>query len=209
MSLKVTYQAVGVYAFFPQLELSNITENSTIKDILDAVKELKSSQMDMFEYDSIPIGSDPAKQIVTGIGYRFVEGTSTVPPNSKNAKNGYRFSKGGKIVEEGENFFRTLVWQYYRGVTGTYEGSNERVIIRLPSIGQPLFSNTTLFEDIDRNRSMVPGNFNIESYDLTHRIVAVPKPSSKLALYKAVAARAEEVENAFAKKMEAAGVPRL
>ena len=145
MSVTVSFRVVGLYCYFENLVLPNCTPSSTVQQIMDAIAAAQ------------PAFSYGAGNEVTEMAYTFSD-SSTQPYNTlSRPKNGYR--------SESESIGSVAnVWQYYRSVTGSINGTVCEIKIISP--GQPKFNETALNQNL-----VVPAGFNISTYNLTWRLV--------------------------------------
>ncbi|MDB2686642.1 hypothetical protein N9Y42_05475 [Mariniblastus sp.] len=151
MSLNLRFRIVGLYCFAPSLLLANVNPDSTVKAVMDEVKNSLTS----FDYVSGPLPN--GKEIVDTMEYDF-SSNSVRPPNTKQQP-----SNGQRDLEN-QMGATSNIWQYYRGATGIIEGQTVELRARTP--GQPSFANTELNEDL-----YLPSNFQLETINLTWRLV--------------------------------------
>jgi len=157
MSLQVSFRVVGLYCYFQNLIVPNVTAASTVKAVMDQIVLLQPS----FGYQSIVLpGND--KEIVDEMSYTFGP-NSTQPFNASQPTPGAR-SMVGTIGPT------SLVWQYYRSVTGSIDGTVCE--IKLIDDGQESFA-TQPMNAYDPRFGAVPANFDISTYNLTWRLVQI------------------------------------
>lgn len=153
MSVQVSFRVVGLYCYFENLVLPSVSPGSTVKEIMDAVKAAQPA----FDYKSGPTST--GKEIVDTLSYTYGPG-STRPYNTAGVPaDGFRSesnSLGGV----------SLVWQYYRSVTGTIDGAPYEIKIITP--GQPSFATTPLNTNLS-----VPSSFQLATYNLTWRLLRI------------------------------------
>lgn len=172
MSLQVSFRVVGLYCYFENLQLSGVTESSTVKEVMDAISAAKPN----FQYK--PITLSGGKEIVDTMSYDFNSDSTTPYSSSGRPQVGDR----DLTISLGNT---SLVWQYYRSVTGTIDGNVCE--LKLFNDGQPSFATTAL----DNNYSFfgsLPPNFKISTYNLTWRMVQIqmsPENQAKFMLAKA------------------------
>ncbi|MEL6558996.1 MAG: hypothetical protein AAFQ94_12480 [Bacteroidota bacterium] len=171
MSLQVSFRVVGLYCYFQNLQLDNVTETSTVKQVLDAIKAKESA----FDYAAVDLGG---KEIVDTMSYSYSD-SSLKPFNATNPSNGFR-DLSNHIAST------SLIWQYYRSVTGSMNGS-EPFEIKLLSRGQPSYA----IQKLNFNDSFfgaLPTGFEISTYNLTWRLVQIqmsPENQAKFMIAKA------------------------
>lgn len=171
--MKVSFRVVGLFCYFENLELTS-TPSDTIQTVMDEIKTLKPA----FTYTAIDLGH---KLIVDKMGYDFTNG-STVPYNSSYRGSGTE-PIGFRDLEN--NYNKTsLVWQYYRSVTGVFQGQSTPCEIKLINEGQPSFSVTPL-NAYSSNFGAVPANFDIHTYNLTWRLVQIQMSAERQAKFMA------------------------
>lgn len=164
MSLQVSFRVVGLYCYFENLQLPNVTAQSTVQEVMNAVQDVESD----FSYKSVNMGG---KEIVDTMSYDFTSSSKTPYNTSGRPADGPR-DLSNQIGDT------SLVWQYYRSVTGSIDGSVCE--IKLLSQGQPSFATTPL----DYNDSFfgsLPANFQISTYNLTWRLVQIQMSPEKQA----------------------------
>ncbi|MFC4632593.1 hypothetical protein ACFO3O_01665 [Dokdonia ponticola] len=166
MSLQVSFRVVGLYCYFENLQLSNVSPQSTVQEVMNAVQGAESA----FSYKSVDMGG---KEIVDTMSYDFTSNSRTPYNSSGTPAQGSR-DLSNKMGDT------SLVWQYYRSVTGSIDGSVCE--IKLLSQGQPSFATTPL----DYNDSFfgsLPANFQISTYNLTWRLVEIQMSPEKQAAF--------------------------
>jgi hypothetical protein len=156
MSLQVSFRVVGLYCYFQNLQLTGIDETSTVKALMDAIKAAQPA----FGYQSITLPN--GKEIVDEMSYTYGPG-STQPFNASKPANGPRDLTG--VIGP-----TSLVWQYYRSVTGSIDGSVCE--IKLIDDGQPSFAVQSM-NAYDPRFGAVPAQFQISTYNLTWRLVQI------------------------------------
>ncbi|MEL6863096.1 MAG: hypothetical protein AAFP19_01700 [Bacteroidota bacterium] len=158
MSLQVSFRVVGLYCYFENLQVPNVDPNSTVKEVMDQIVNMNLN----FDYKTIEFG-DNKKLLVDEMSYTFTD-QSRVPYNSSTPSNGPRDLSN---VIAGTS----LVWQYYRSATGSFDGGAPCEIKYITS-GQPSFADTPM-NAFDSRFGAIPPNFNISTYNLTWRIVQI------------------------------------
>jgi hypothetical protein len=149
MALTVNFRVVGVFCYLPNLSFPQLTPQSTVKEVMDAI----AAQNPDFTYDA---GGTPLK--VDRIQYRF-GASSVTPPNSKLA------SPGTRDIETSLSS-TALVLQYYRSVSGLIGGVPVELVV--PTVGQPSFAVTALDQGF-----AAPPSFQPVAYNLTWRLVQI------------------------------------
>lgn len=150
MTTKVTFRVVGIYCYFPYLDLP-VEPGDTVKKVMDAVVQAQPA----FSYNGKSGGVDT-------MSYNF-SASSTRPPNTSGVP-GF----GPRNEAESLGSSEALVWQYYRSVSGTFPGNDTLYEIKIanPTFSQPGYSTTALNAGIQ-----VPSNFTIFNYNLTWRLL--------------------------------------
>ncbi len=163
--LNLTFRVVGVYGFFENQGIPSLNPESTIEEIMVFFQESENA----FNFGTAPVGN---RELVDFIFYDF-NNTSQLPPNTSfdqasDVPPGFRSSQN-EIAPDGG---RSLLWQYYRGVEGFFDGDpNTLYKIRIQSAGQPSFQDQRLnFTDGGVPFTPPPG-FNIRNFTLTWRLV--------------------------------------
>ena len=171
MSLQVSFRVVGLYCYFENLQLPNVNAQSTVKDVMNEVKNVQPA----FDYKSVLMDG---KEIVDTMSYDFTSSSRTPYNASGTPPDGLRDLSN---VIAGTS----LVWQYYRSVTGSIDGSVCE--IKLLSQGQPSFAKLSLDYN-DPFFGKLPANFKVSTYNLTWRLVQIqmsPANQAKFMLAKA------------------------
>jgi hypothetical protein len=151
MTTKVTFRVVGIYCYFPYLDLP-VEPGDTVKKVMDAVVQARPA----FSYHGASGGVD-------NMSYNY-SASSTRPFNTRDPgpANGLR--------EEAESLgsSEALVWHYYRSVSGRFPDGDTLYEIKIanPTFSQPGYSTTALNAGIQ-----VPSNFTIFNYNLTWRLL--------------------------------------
>lgn len=167
MSLQVSFRVVGLYCYFQNLIVPNVTATSTVKSVMDQIVLLQPS----FGYQSIVLPGN-GKEIVDEMSYTFGP-NSTRPFNASQPTEGAR-SLVGKIGPT------SLVWQYYRSVTGSIDGTVCE--IKLIDDGQESFA-TQAMNAYDPRFGAVPARFDISTYNLTWRLVQIQMSAANQARF--------------------------
>lgn len=154
MTTKVTFRVVGIYCYFPYLELP-VEPTDTVQQVMDAIKikrpafnyACKDGTVDMMSYD--------------------FSTESTVPPNVYGAP-AEKPKPGPRDEEELVGSSQALAWQYYRSVSGTIGDDKSLYEIKIvnDTSSQPKFSETAL-----NWGEQVPSGFSIVRYNLTWRLL--------------------------------------
>ncbi len=165
--LVVSFRVVGIYCYFENLALQGVTPNSTVKDVMLAIKATPEGSFFNFESGAMPSG----KEVVNKISYEFNDGSRTPYNTSARPANGYR------DLENKLDAMPYLVWQYYRSVTGTID--NSVVEIKLISKGQPSFADQPL-NYFDPYFGSIPASFVPSTYNLTWRLVQLQLSPEKV-----------------------------
>ncbi|MEM6270573.1 MAG: hypothetical protein AAF998_14125 [Bacteroidota bacterium] len=199
---KLTYQAIGLYAYFPDIDISsfNLTTDDKIETFLDAVKMSPLPRQGQFRYSAEKVepndNTDPFF-IVGHIEYNFNSG-STTPPNADSANsirgrrklNLKQISVPSGGTEPENKYF--MAWQYYREVVAINRSSQNEapVTIRLRSKGQPKFRDTALGGEIEwgnlHDLKTFLENYEVLTWRLIHRQVTVPVRKNLLEEYQRV-----------------------
>jgi hypothetical protein len=170
MSVKVNFRVVGLYCSLPGLRLARVTPKSTVKDIMLAIQADPASN---FKFVEMQVFGN--KLIVDSMSYKYVNGQSNKPLNSSpTIQNGTRSLKNQLQTSP------VAIWQYYRSVTGTINGT--KCELKLFTKGQPSYALTALDAN-DPALGTLPQGFIIDSYNLTWRLVRIemhPKQLEKL-----------------------------
>ncbi|WP_405205535.1 hypothetical protein [Aquimarina sp. LLG6339-5] len=166
MSLQVSFRVVGLYCYFENLQVPNVTAQSSVKDVMNGIKSVKTD----FDYSSVNMGG---KEIVNSLSYKF--GTSSTVPYNVSAPPADGFRDLTNSIGN-----TSLVWQYYRSVTGSIDGSVSE--IKLITKGQPSFATTAL-DTNDPFFGSIPANFKISTYNLTWRLVQIQMAPEKQAKF--------------------------
>ena len=152
MSLQISFRVVGLYCYFKNLQLSTVGPTSTVKAVMDAVVAAKPA----FNYK-------PNGQFVDTMTYDFTS-NSTTPYNSTPP-----VAPGMRALSDNLGN-PSLIWQYYRSVTGSIDGTVCE--IKLISGGQDSFAVRPM-NAYDPYFGAVPANFQISTYNLTWRLVQI------------------------------------
>jgi hypothetical protein len=166
MALQVSFRVVGIYCYFENLQLPTVTKDSTVKQVMDAIV----AQNLNFGYTSIQMGGKP---IVNSMSYLY-SNQSEKPFNATDPTPGQRSLQMPMDA--------SLVWQYYRSVTGTINGSVCE--IKLLAQNQPSFADLPLDYN-DPFFGTLPAGFEVQTYNLTWRLVRIQMSASKQAAYMA------------------------
>lgn len=165
MSIQVSFRVVGVYCYFENIQPAGVTASSSVKDVMNAISQAKPN----FTYTSMTLPS--GKELVHTMSYDFTADSKTPYSTSGRPDNGERDLP--KINDDG-----SLVWQYYRSVTGTIDGTVCE--IKLFNDGQPSYATTPLNNNFSRFGS-IPSNFKVSTYNLTWRLVKLQMSPDKQA----------------------------
>lgn len=171
----VSFRVVGVYAYFENLDLPTVTPNSTVKEVMDAVVAARPA----FSYMTINLSG---KELVSEMTYTFGSGSSK-PYSSSQPSPGTR-SIPMNIANNGISH----IWQYYRSVTGSING--EVAEVKLFNEGQPSFAEREIGANNPRF-GVIPAAFNVSTYNLTWRLVAIEMAPAVQAMF--LAAQAEKM----------------
>ena len=174
MTLTVSFRVVGLFCYFENLQLENIEPTSTVREIMRAIVSKKP------EYQYVSRQTEKGKLIIDSMSYLYSD-SSTQPFNtSKEPHNGLRdlsnfFPELGSVAP-------SLVWQYYRSVTGTIGG--KVCEIKLLQRGQPSFADTSInFYDPFFGELPPEDTFQVKSYNLTWRLVQIQLSEEKRILF--------------------------
>lgn len=168
MVLQVSFRTVGLYCYLENLQLEGISSDSTVLDVMKQVR----AQEPAFNFHYGPTTS--GKEIVDSLSYDFTDSSTTPFNASGRPANGNR-ELSNQISSLG------LVWQYYRSVTGTIDGTVCE--IKFLQRGQPSFATTPL-NYYDPYFGAIPEGFEIHTYNLTWRLVQIelnPENQAKFA----------------------------
>ena len=167
MSLQVSFRVVGVYCYFENIRPTGVTASSSVKEVMDAI----SAEKPDFKYTPITLPS--GKELVDTMSYDFTDTSTTPYSSSGRPQNGFRDLSNDIGAT-------SLVWQYYRSVTGTIDGTVCE--IKLFNQGQPSFATTALDNNYSRFGS-IPPNFQVSTYNLTWRLVKIQMSPEKQAAF--------------------------
>jgi hypothetical protein len=171
MSVQVSFRVVGLYCYFENLQLQGVDPTSTVQQVMDAIAQ----QQPAFAYKSF---DSSGKQIVNELSYQFGDNSQQPYNTLSRPSNGPR----DLSISFGPT---SLIWQYYRSVTGTINGSVCE--IKLITQGQPSFADTAL-NTYDPRFMSIPEGFVIQTYNLTWRLVQIQMaPETQAKFMKAMA----------------------
>jgi hypothetical protein len=164
MTTKVTFRVVGIYCYFPYLDLP-VEPGHTVKEVMDAIVQAQPA----FSY------FDPNGNVVT-MSYNYSE-ASTRPLNTVNPGP----ANGPRDEQEVVGSSQALAWQYYRSVSGKFPGDDTLYEIKIanPTFTQPPYNQTPLNAGIQ-----VPSGFSIFNFNLTWRLLRLqlsPEAAAKRA----------------------------
>ena len=152
MKTKVTFRAVGIYCYFPYLDLEKIDPlTSTVKDVMDAIQARDLG----FSY------TDKGGTVDT-LSYTY-SSLSTQPFNTLHAP-----PDGFRQEEEAIGSSVAFSWQYYRSISGTFPGDETLYEIKIANATytQPKYGATLL-----SSGQQIPPGFKIFNYNLTWRLL--------------------------------------
>ena len=154
MTTKVTFRVVGIYCYFPYLDLP-VEPTDTVQQVMDAIKKVQPA----FNYTDV-------RGTVDTMSYTFSDG-STVPFNTYGGPD-KRPDNGPRDEQEVLGSSQALAWQYYRSISGKFPGDNTLYEIKIanPTFTQPKYSQTAL-----NWGEQVPSGFSIFNYNLTWRLL--------------------------------------
>ena len=177
--LQVSFRIVGLFCYFENIQLTDLTPSSTVKEVMDAIK----SKQTAFNYKTVTLrkGTSNEKEIVEEMSYNFSQ-TSKTPYNTSGTP---QDGKRSLINTHGD---KSLVWQYYRSATGSVDGSVCEM--KLFSKGQPSFATTALNMN-DPFFGQFPSSFQLSTYNLTWRLVQIEITPEKQAEF--LKAKAEAI----------------
>ena len=172
MTLTVSFRVVGLFCYFENLQLENIEPTSTVREIMRAIVSKKP------EYQYVSRQTKTGKLIVESMSYVYSD-SSTRPFNTKDIPtNGFRDLSNLISLDQPPS----LVWQYYRSVTGTIGG--KVCEIKLLQRGQPSFADTSInFYDPFFGELPPEDTFQVKSYNLTWRLVQIQLSEEKRILF--------------------------
>jgi len=156
MSVRVNFRVVGVFLYFPDLLLHDVNEDSTVQEILEAIKKVHPE----FNYKQ---GGGYVHEISYLYSDRSTEPLNTSAPPSDGLRSLQSHTdKGAPVV---------LVWQYYRSVKGTINGTEVDIVLNRNKDrkGQESFTERKL----NASDSRLPEGFNVISYNLTWRLIQI------------------------------------
>lgn len=168
MALQVSFRVVGLYCYFENLNLSTVSPTSTVKEVMDAIKQEKPG----FDYQTIKV-ENSQKEIVSELIYDF-NNSSTQPYNTTARPQDGRRELSISLTPSAP----AAVWQYYRSITGTLNGSTCE--LKLFNKDQPSFADLALNSNYDYFGSL-PEGFQIRTYNLTWRLVTIQMTPEKQA----------------------------
>ena len=177
MSVQVSFRIVGLYCYAENVMLPDNDPGDTIESIMDALKTYVPYG---YVSGTLPNG----KEIVDTLSFSYVgdQPPLKVPYNAKNPTAGFR--------DLSNNIGPTsLVWQFYRSVTGKIDG--EIVEIKLLQKGQPSFTDQVLNFN-DPFFGSIPDSFEPSTYNLTWRLVQIQMSPESQAKF--IAAKAKALE---------------
>lgn len=166
MALQISFRVVGIYCYFENLQLTTVTKDSTVQQVMDAIQ----AQPLGFSYNSIQMGGKP---IVTSMSYTYTN-QSEKPFNASDPTPGPRTLSMPMDASQ--------VWQYYRSVTGTINGAVCE--LKLFAQNQPSFADLPLDYN-DPFFGTLPEGFVVQTYNLTWRLVSIQMSPTKQAAYMA------------------------
>lgn len=164
MALKVRFRAVGVYCFFPSVDLPSLDAKSTVEAVMDEIAKVETG----FSYT--PVTLPTGKKLVAEIDYDF-DSSSVTPPNASGTP-----ASGPRDLSISIGSGTDLVWQYYRSASGTIGGQD--VEINIPTKGQPSYADLALGDGF-----VAPTGFTLETLNLTWRIVQIQMSPENKANY--------------------------
>lgn len=170
MSLNVTFRVVGVYCYFENLTVEGVDANSTVAEVMAAVRRERPA-FNFFAGTS-PISGN---EIVDTIEYDYSNDSMRPPNTSAPPADGFR-DLSNQLGGSGPS----LIWQYYRSVTGSIGGTGDPYEIKLITPGQPSFATTAISQDLS-----VPSNFDIGAFNLTWRILQLQLDPERQAAFQA------------------------
>lgn len=172
--MTVSFRVVGIYAYFENLDLPSVNPNSTVKEVMDAIVKARPE----FSYLTMTLPS--GKELVNEMTYTFGPG-STKPYSSSQPSPGKR-SIPMNIANNGISH----IWQYYRSVSGSING--EVAEVKLFNDGQPSFAERPIGANNSRF-GVIPSGFNVSTYNLTWRLVAIEMQPPVQAMFLAAQAK--------------------
>ncbi len=174
MAVQVSFRIVGLFCYFENLQLDTVNPDSKVKDVI-------KSQVSGFDYTPISLGG---KEIVDTMSYDFTNSSTTPYNTSGRPMDGFR-DLSNVIADT------SLVWQYYRSVTGTINGLVCE--LKLFTEGQPSYATT----DLNSNYSFfgtIPEGFEVHTYNLTWRLVQIQMSPERQAKFLAAKAKVMEAK---------------
>ncbi|MEM6409421.1 MAG: hypothetical protein AAF700_13530 [Pseudomonadota bacterium] len=154
MTVTSTLRIVGLYGLLSNKKLEGVEPSSTVEVFMDEFEK----QNDEFYYKS-------ADGLVDTIAYTYKEGQSENPPNAMNATSGFR--EESTVIGGAKD----VIWQYYRSVKATYDGTVYE--FKIPTKGQPPFSTQPFDGMPDGSAFVLPAGFENPVYILTWRLITV------------------------------------
>jgi hypothetical protein len=152
MPFQVSFRVVGLYCYFENLQLPTVGPTSTVRAVMDAIVA-----------KNLGFGYKAPGDYVDTMTYDFTSG-STTPYNSTKP-----VAPGMRALSDNLGS-PSLIWQYYRSVTGSIDGTVCE--IKLISTAQESFT-TRAMNAYDPYFGAVPANFQISTYNLTWRLVQI------------------------------------
>jgi len=168
--MKLIFQAVGVYCYFPDLEIEGDPTTTTIKQAMEQVRDQRSG----FNFD------DSGEGKLDLLSYMY-SSSSCVPPNASQLP----IPTGLRTLSNSLSTNPSDVWQYYRSVFGTVNTKDceqpakpctnqfENCLeFKLRTPGQPSYNNYPLITD-EENQELESFGVSIKAYCVTWRIIQV------------------------------------
>lgn len=155
--VRVNFRVVGLYCYLPDLNLQDVSPQSTVKEIMELIQFENPS----FQFTPSPTGGSPI-EIVEQMSYDFTNPPSVTPVNSTTP-----IVPGFRVLKNQLENSPISIWQYYRTVFGIINGTECE--LKLLSSSQPSYATTSLNESL----LPLPEGFEIISYNLTWRLVQI------------------------------------
>lgn len=200
--LIVTFRAVGIFCYFDQVNINQITlasnaptgtpdpstlsETSTVKDIMLAL---------MWDKNNVTLPTDTPGVFEPNFAFTFSPSENTIesisytyqPQSTRPWQTSAVPGSGRRSIASNLNADPKQVWQYYRSVSGKFPENTGFTEIKLVAANyqQPPFGTTPLNQYYDGSIADIPGDFTLNNYNLTWRCVSIDFTTEGLAKYKA------------------------
>ena len=165
MAITVNFRVVGIYCYFPNMEL-DLDPDAKIKDVHDAIVEMDPKPHNgIFEimYDGLNL---------TGFKYKYTN-ESILPPDATDYRAEGDDDNIRTLSETGDRE-ETRVWQYYVSAIMEKAGSDRIIIARDPKQRdpQPSYATTPLNKGLP-TQVLEECGFQVSAYNLTWRLLTI------------------------------------